>query len=208
MAAAAAAGVEAIRPMAEVEAARALAVAQPGLWLAGERGNQRLPGFTQGNSPREWDRPVPPGTRVVWTTTNGTRALAQVAGASAVLVGALVNRRWVAAAVERWGDTHPLGRVVLVAAGREGEPSPPDWWGVGAVMAALPPAWADPSALSAAEDFAAVQGHLSEALASSAEGQHLAAMGYEADVLWAAGLDRVPVVLERGSGGWLYPMRA
>lgn len=207
MVAAAAAGAAAIWPVATVEAARAVAAAHPGVWLAGERHNHRLPGFTHGNSPLEWGAPIPPGTRVVWTTTNGTRALQQVERAGAVLVGGLVNRRAVAGAIQRWLAAEPLGRVVLVAAGRLGEPSPPDWWGVGAVAAALPRAIADASGQAAADEFAAVAPRLADALRASAEGQHLTTLGYGPDVEWAAALDQVPVLLQRGEGGWLFPSR-
>lgn len=201
MLSAAAAGVAAIFPVETVEAARNRARDFAGAWLAGERHNRPVAGFQRGNSPVEWAAPVPRGTRVVWTTTNGTRALERVADAGAVLVGALVNRTAVAEAAAAWP-----GRVVLLAAGREGAPSPPDWWGVGAVVAALPPTGGDLSAQEAQAAYAAVADHLGRALAASDEGRGLEVMGYGADVAWAAGLDRVPIVLHRAADGWLTPV--
>ncbi len=201
MLSAAAAGVAAIFPVATVEAAWKRAQDFPGAWLAGERHNRPPAGFQRGNSPVEWATPVPQGTRVVWTTTNGTRALERVADAGAVLVGALVNRSAVAQVAAAWP-----GRVVLVGAGREGGASPPDWWGVGAVLAALARTEGDPRAQAAQEAYAGVADHLGRALAASDEGRGLEAMGYGADVAWAASLDRVPIVLHRAADGWLTPV--
>lgn len=200
MLSAAAAGVAAILPVETVEEARERARALSGAWLAGERANRPPEGFHRGNSPVEWAAPVPTGTRVVWTTTNGTRALERVAGAGAVLVGALVNATAVAKAAAAW-----RGRVVLVAAGRAGSPSPPDWWGVGAVAAQLGPTGEEPCAAAAAAAYGAVADAVGRALATSEEGRGLQAMGYGADVIWAGAVDRVPLVLHRGADGWFRP---
>jgi 2-phosphosulfolactate phosphatase len=195
-------GAAAILPVESVEDARARAAQHPGAWLAGERHNMPPPGFQRGNSPVEWTTPVPPGTRVVWTTTNGTRALNRVRAAGEVLVGALVNRLAVATWIGRFYKASG-GTVWLLAAGRRGEPSPPDWWGVGAVVAALPDSWCDEAALEARDRFREVAGTLGDALATSAEGIGLGDLGFGADVAWAAGLDTVPVVLRRSADGWL-----
>ena len=201
MLSAAAAGVAAILPVETVQAAREQAQLFRGAWLVGERHNRPPAGFHRGNSPVEWAAAVPVGTRVVWTTTNGTRALERAAGAGAVLVGALVNRAAVAEAAARWP-----GRVVLLAAGRRGAFSPPDWWGVGAVALTLGPTGRDPGAHAAEAAYRAVADRLGPALAASDEGQGLAAMGYGADVAWAAGLDQLPTVLARRADGWLTPL--
>jgi 2-phosphosulfolactate phosphatase len=67
-----------------------------GYLLAGETGGLKEPDFDYGNSPTEFaaldfnDRPL------VLSTTNGTRAIAAVAAAPTVLLGAAVNRMSVA----------------------------------------------------------------------------------------------------------------
>src|SRR5437773_3797397 len=69
-------GFERVICVGEIEDARALA--GPGVALAGERGNVRIDGFDYGNSPREFvsdTSRVRPRTRLVLTTTNGTRLL-------------------------------------------------------------------------------------------------------------------------------------
>ena len=65
--------------------------------LAGERKAVAIPGFDLGNSPLEFTEPL--DETLVFTTTNGTRAiLSAAAAAETVLVGSLLNLDAVAAA--------------------------------------------------------------------------------------------------------------
>jgi 2-phosphosulfolactate phosphatase len=81
--------------------------------LAGERKGVAIPGFDLGNSPREFTEPL--GETLVFTTTNGTRAiLAAAASAESVLVGSLLNLDAVAAAARGSED------VEVVCAGLQG----------------------------------------------------------------------------------------
>jgi 2-phosphosulfolactate phosphatase len=81
--------------------------------LAGERKAVAIPGFDLGNSPREFTEPL--GETLVFTTTNGTRAiLTAAASAETVLVGSLLNLEAVAAAAQDGGD------VEVVCAGLQG----------------------------------------------------------------------------------------
>src|SRR5262249_37579059 len=73
------------------------------------------PGFDRGNSPAEYTPDRVRGRTVVFTTTNGTRALLALQGARRVAVGGFVN----AAAVARWAAAEP-GDVLLVCAGEKG----------------------------------------------------------------------------------------
>jgi 2-phosphosulfolactate phosphatase len=75
-----------------VEAARALAASLPGgALLCGEVGGLPPPGFDHGNSPTEMAGLTLAGRPVVLATSNGTRALAALAVAPAVLVGCFRN---------------------------------------------------------------------------------------------------------------------
>src|SRR5438105_2805346 len=76
-----AAGCTAVRPVAEVDEARALADRLPAgkALLGGERGGAPLSGFDLGNSPREYTARRCKGTTLVLTTSNGTRALLRAA---------------------------------------------------------------------------------------------------------------------------------
>src|SRR5262249_8185995 len=59
--------------------------------LGGERGGKPIPGFDLGNSPAEYTPDKVRGKTVVFTTTNGTRAMLRCHAAQRVLVGAFVN---------------------------------------------------------------------------------------------------------------------
>ncbi len=83
-------GMETVYVAAEVDEARHLARQQHTL-LMGERGGVALPGFDYGNSPVAVADMNFRGQQAVLTTSNGTAALQRVAGAQAVLVGALRN---------------------------------------------------------------------------------------------------------------------
>jgi 2-phosphosulfolactate phosphatase len=80
-------------PCLEVDEARLVAAVEvPGSTvLGGERGGLPIPGFGLGNSPREYTRQRVGGKTVVFTTTNGTRALLRCKAARRVLIGAFVN---------------------------------------------------------------------------------------------------------------------
>src|SRR5437660_4212565 len=71
------AGCTAVRPCAEIDEARALAATLPkrSTLLAGERDGKPIKGFDLGNSPREFTPKKCKGKTVVFTTTNGTRAI-------------------------------------------------------------------------------------------------------------------------------------
>jgi 2-phosphosulfolactate phosphatase len=83
--------------------------------VGGERGGAPPPGFDCGNSPAEYTPERVGGRTVVFTTTNGTRALLALGGARRVAVGGFVN----AAAVARWVAVE-RGDVLLVCAGERG----------------------------------------------------------------------------------------
>jgi 2-phosphosulfolactate phosphatase len=91
-------GCRSILPVASPEEARATLAASPGAVLAGEQGGRRIPGFTLGNSPREFARVPVAGQDVILTTSNGTKALRAVGAGRTVAIGAFPNR----AAVGAW----------------------------------------------------------------------------------------------------------
>ena len=106
-----AAGYESVVCVGEIDDARALA--GEGVALAGERHNVRIEGFDFGNSPREFAAGEHPATRLVLTTTNGTRLLLAAAErCETVLVASLLNLDAVVAAArgDRRGRRRPLRR--------------------------------------------------------------------------------------------------
>jgi len=88
IAAALANGARAVIPFEGVDEAiiRARSLERSDVLLAGERKMAPIPGFTLGNSPREFTPDVVTGKTIVMTTTNGTAALAGASHAPEVLV--------------------------------------------------------------------------------------------------------------------------
>ncbi len=81
--------------------------------LGGERGGVLIPGFDLGNSPAEYTADRVRGRPVVFTTTNGTRALARCRQADRVLIAAFVN--YSAVCRELVGTS----RIAIVCAGTD-----------------------------------------------------------------------------------------
>jgi 2-phosphosulfolactate phosphatase len=84
-------GVRDVVVAGEIDEARRLHAGLPGALLCGEEGGLPPAGFDYGNSPVEFDGMNLAGRTVVMATSNGTRALAALAGARAVFVGSLLN---------------------------------------------------------------------------------------------------------------------
>ncbi len=90
---------EAVYPVETVDEARALSdTFETVPLLGGERGGVRIDGFNLGNSPREYTPAEVRHRRIVFTTTNGTAAIAACREAAEILIGGLVNRSAVATA--------------------------------------------------------------------------------------------------------------
>lgn len=108
-------GCESIIPVEEVEDAFALQKKDESLILCGERQGKKPQGFQLGNSPLEYNREAVGGKKLVYTTTNGTRALLASQGASRVLIGAFVNLQSVVHKALSAGND-----IIVLCAGREG----------------------------------------------------------------------------------------
>jgi 2-phosphosulfolactate phosphatase len=111
-------GAKGVVPCETVEEARALAARYGAgtALLGGERGGARIEGFDLDNSPLRYTPDVVAGTTIVFTTTNGTRALRACSAAARVLIGAFVNRSALARVLRE--DGRP---VHLVCAGTNGQ---------------------------------------------------------------------------------------
>ncbi len=110
----------------DISAARACAAehAAEGFLLAGEVGGMRPPGFDFGNSPLELGAANLTEKTLVFSTTNGTRAIRACAGARAILAGSLRNAEAVCrAAFQRAiSPTTPLASGASSQAGPERSP--------------------------------------------------------------------------------------
>jgi 2-phosphosulfolactate phosphatase len=189
-----AAGCVCIRPCAEVDEARALAgQGRAGkVLLAGERGGQPIAGFDLGNSPRDFTAKKCKGATLVFTTTNGTRALIRSAEAERVFVAGFVNFSAVCEQLQH--DARP---VHIVCAGTEGSVALEDTLLAGALVDALcdqEEVRLNDSARLAWDCFENHGRVLAGALEISRGGAILRGLGYDDDIAAAAQIDAFALV--------------
>ncbi|MFV2069870.1 MAG: 2-phosphosulfolactate phosphatase [Pirellulales bacterium] len=124
-----ASGARQIRPCLEVDEAWRLAETFPPdeVLLGGERGGEPIDGFQLGNSPGEYTEQAVRGKTIVFTTTNGTRALACCQRADTTWIGALVNLSALCRRLE------PCQEVAILCAGTAGNVSRDDVLAAGAI---------------------------------------------------------------------------
>lgn len=188
-------GARAVLPVATPDEAiaRARAWTDGRALLGGERGGAPPPGFECGNSPAEYTAARVRGRTVVFTTTNGTRALLAVAGAKQVAVGGFVN----AAAVGRWLARQP-GELLLVCAGELGRFCLEDATCAGLLVARLRAARPETTPSDAARAAELLYAHyradLPRMLGDAAWAQLLVAQGRGGDLPLCAALDAYDVV--------------
>ena len=111
-----AAGAAAILPCLEVADAWKIAVAigRDRSILGGERGGERIEGFDLGNSPSEYSPQIVAGKSIVFTTTNGTRAIHASRQAARILLGSFCNLTAIAREIQA------APRIDLICAGTDG----------------------------------------------------------------------------------------
>jgi 2-phosphosulfolactate phosphatase len=196
-----AAGATEVAPCVEVEEARRVAAEiGPVAVLGGERAGGKINGFDLGNSPAEYTQASVGGKTLVFSTTNGTRALARCRQASRVLIGAFVN--FSAICRELAGEAD----VAIVCAGTDGEVTREDALLAGAIVHDLATASNPLSGASgrlelndqaeiAADAWrtavrALTDRPLGMSLRESQGGRNLIGIGHETDIDLAAQIDR------------------
>jgi 2-phosphosulfolactate phosphatase len=188
-------GARAVVPVATPAEAMARARGWPGgqVVLGGERGGAPPPGFECGNSPAEYTRERVAGRTVVFTTTNGTRALLALAGAKRVGIGGFVNAR----AAVRW-LARAEGDALLVCAGESGRFCLEDAACAGLLVGRLQARWPDAPLSDAARAAALLWAHYRRdpgaVLEDAAWARVLAARGRGADLPLCTALDAFDVV--------------
>ena len=116
------------------EADRVRAKLDPGNVLrGGEQDARRIDGYDHGPFPEEYAPEVVRRKDVIFVTTNGTRAIADAAGAERVLVGSLRNAPAVAREIER----SATDSVYLVCAGSAGRFTVEDFLGAAEIISGL-----------------------------------------------------------------------
>ncbi len=174
-----AAGYRRVLCCSEVDEARAVAAAEGGAVLGGERKTVRIDGFDFGNSPREFVEPA--AETLVLTTTNGTRLLLAAAErCNLVLVGSLLNLEAVARAARDLGAED----VAILCAGVRGELALDDAYCAGRIARELggEPADSAAAAIRLADSFSTAE----EGLSASQSARNLHASGLDADIAYCA----------------------
>lgn len=188
-------GARGVVPVATPEEAivRARAWRDGTVLLGGERGGAPPPGFECGNSPAEFTSPRVRGRTLIFTTTNGTRALLAVEGAKQVVVGGFVN----AAAVVRWLERQS-GDALFVCAGELGRFCLEDATCAGLLVSRLrgqgPAAALSDAARAAAYLYAYYAADLDGMLGEATWAQALVAQGRGSDLPLCVRLDAFDVV--------------
>lgn len=193
---------ECVVPCLEIDEARVTAAKLgPAALLGGERLGRRIEGFHFGNSPTEYTAKAVAGRTVVFTTTNGTRAMRRAAQAGELLMGAFVNLSTIVAALAE------RDRVDILCAGTGGVITAEDALFAGAVVARvdLPTALLNDQTLLARDawrSFATSGRSLASALRECQGGRNLIAEGFDADIDTAAAIDACGVLprLDQATG--------
>ena len=203
-----AAGALEIIPCLEVDEAREIARhSKLPTVLGGEREGLKIEGFDFGNSPQEYVPENVAGKRIVFTTTNGTRALLQCRSARRVVIGAFVNLSTVCSSV---GDEPAID---LLCAGTSKEISREDVLLAGAIAEQLEQtretdAVLNDQALLAVGAWRSIQegrrgsAGLANALAMSRGARNLVAIGQQRDIEIAARTDQFEIVPELDLESW------
>ncbi len=194
-------GATEVIPVADESAARASAGVLPegSYVLSGELYAETLPGFAH-PAPLALARHGVKGKRVIYSTTNGTVAMTQCAGAARVYCGSLLNARRLA---EHLAARHPQETLLVVCAGSANNFNLEDFYGAGYLvecLAGLLGASADLS--DAARTARGYYRHAKapEALLECRVGRMMAARGLAHEVEFACRFDAYPLVAALDDG--------
>ena len=206
-------GAKCVVPCVEVDQtlAKAERYERSHIVLGGERGGERIPGFDLGNSPADYTADQVFNRTVLFTTTNGTKALAHAHLARQTLIGAALNRQAVVAAVAQ------ADHVDILCAGTGGKVTREDLLVAGAIgselLAQVKPRSTNPWCDSACREWQELlttsrawdrtpSEQLAVELQETLGGKNLLALGYDNDLTFCAQLDTLDFVpeLDRSTG--------
>lgn len=164
-----------------------------GLLLGGERFGEPIPGFHLGNSPLEYTPDKVKDKSIIFTTTNGTRAMinSQQKGAEKIIIASILNQHKVIDFLK----TEPA--ITIVCAGIKGQFAYEDFFAAGLMLdelLALQPNYLlDDSALVAV-GLARGKNNNPQAIASGCAGLRLQNKKRWADVQFCATANLFPVL--------------
>jgi 2-phosphosulfolactate phosphatase len=182
-------GIDTIAPFAKLE--DCLAMKAKGFYTAGERDGKKVDGFDFGNSPFEYQDPKLKGSKIAFTTTNGTQAIAKSIGASEIIIGSFLNLT----AVANHLRTLPHN-ILVVCAGWKGKFNLEDTLFAGALVEKLKgeglPACDAPLAAQALYNQA--KSNMVEFLSNSSHVKRLAKLNIHKDITFCLTEDTYSVV--------------
>jgi 2-phosphosulfolactate phosphatase len=190
-----ASGADGVFPVSTVEAAFAAKQASRAIspLLGGEREGLPPPGFDLGNSPEDYTWEAVGGRRIIFTTTNGTLAIAAITGTRETVIGSLLNLPAVVDHLAGQGDN-----VLLVAVGRAGAPVLDDTVAAGMYVERLVEAASKVELTTEAEQardvYAPYRGRILHAFQTSDSGKALVGRGLGADLEYCARVGALDVV--------------
>lgn len=182
-------GADTVVPVLTPEEARQVAADNPErrFLLGGERKAVLIPGFHYGNSPLEYTESRVKGRPILFTTTNGTRAIRGAAGADQVYIASFLNAPAIARELERLERN-----VAICCAGTHDQFSLEDTACAGAILGLLsgPGSTLETNDMGqvAREIFRRYDGRLADLLHLSEHGQNLLKLGLQEDLLFCAQL--------------------
>lgn len=203
-----AAGATSVIPCLEVDEARKLRETfGDDAVLGGERGGVKIEGFDFGNSPAEYTEATVGGKTLIFTTTNGTRAMKTASGARRVLLAAFVN---LSAVCDRLAREESID---IVCAGTNRQITREDVLLAGAIAEQLlrdgTQVTLNDQATIAIESWSRFSRELAEnkvplheTLRNSIGARNLIEIGHERDIEIAAQLDKLEVVPELDLARW------
>ncbi|GAB5403998.1 MAG: hypothetical protein Aurels2KO_22290 [Aureliella sp.] len=193
-------GADSVRTCKEVATARELATENPDWKLCGERDCKPIEGFAMGNSPLEYVEEVVSGKQLVFTTTNGTRAVAAALPAGRIVLASLTNRASICDLLKSQPENQPS---IIFCAGTDGLVAMEDVMTAGAIIAGADcasegdscaiavAAWEN--ATSRAEQRS-IESEVERVFRTCRGGASLVTKGYERDLAAAARLDSATAI--------------
>ncbi|MHB1316116.1 MAG: 2-phosphosulfolactate phosphatase [Christensenellales bacterium] len=176
-------GCKQVIPVSEVEEAvnSSNSMGRAHTVLGGERETMKIPGFDLGNSPLDYTEEAMQNKQLVFTSSNGTKAILRARLAKNVLIGAMINDRAVAEKAVSLGDD-----IAIVCAGTEGQLSLDDLLTAGSIITLIcnmrSDVDLDDAATLAKEVFASAKDDLVNEIKKSAHCKKLIKKGFKCDV--------------------------